>query len=96
MGLNLQPAPGESMETWAARVQNYEYGRALMMLAQGQEPAQVMEETSRRILRKLQHPVLQTLHEAVLANMSKDLGLEHYRQVYINRVGPHADHIRET
>ena len=94
--MNLEPAAGESMEAWALRVQSYEYGRALMQLAQGHNPEQVMEETSRRIMKKLQHPVLQALHEAVLANMPEDLGLEHYRQVYINRVGPHADHIREN
>ena len=87
--------PGENFESYARRVRTYEQGRALMHLAQGQEPETVMTETSRRIINKLQHPVIRCIHQAAADSVEPYSTLEDYRRNYINRVGVRADHIQD-
>jgi glutamyl-tRNA reductase len=92
----LKPLPDESFESWAHRVERYEYGRALMRLAQGDDPAEVMTETSQRIMNKLKHPVLKAIHDAVSSEYTPDRSLDQYKKNYLNRVGLKADHIRDN
>lgn len=84
------------MESWAARVQSYEYGRALMLLSAGQDPITVMTETGRRIVNKLEHHVVYELRQVMTNSEPQDLGADHYRQNYLMRVAPHADHIQDN
>lgn len=91
----MQQRPDESYESWVQRVERYEYGRALMRLAQGDDPETVMTESSYRIMKKLQHPVIRAIHDTVVSDYQPESSLEDYRRNYIDRVGPKADHIRE-
>ena len=91
----MQQRPDESYESWVQRVERYEYGRALMRLAQGDDPETVMTESSYRIMKKLQHPVIRVIHDTVVSDYQPESSLEDYRRNYIDRVGPKADHIRE-
>jgi glutamyl-tRNA reductase len=93
--MSFEMLPNESLESWAQRVERYEYGRALMKLAQGDDPVVVAQETSRRIVNKLQHPVIAAIHDTVINNYEPESSLEDYRRNYLDRVGPKADHIRE-
>lgn len=56
--------PGESLEDWAKRVQQYEYGHALMRLSAGEPVELVMQEMSRRIVDKLNYPIIKLLKES--------------------------------
>lgn len=94
--MSFEMLADESLESWAQRVERYEYGRALMRLAQGDDPVTVAQETSRRIINKLQHPVIAAIHDTVIASAEPYSTLEDYRRDYINRVAPHADHIQES
>lgn len=93
MAVEIQP--NETFENYSHRVAIYEQGRALMLLAQGHDPETVLDETSRRIVNKLQHPVMQAIHKSVLDSAPPYSTLEDYRRDYINRVGVRADHIRD-
>ena len=91
----VERAPNETIDSWAQRVRIYEQGRALMALAQGLDPEQVLSEISRRIVNKLQHPVIEIINAAVADSAPPYSTLEDYRRDYINRVGVRADHIRD-
>ena len=91
----MQQQPNESYESWVQRVERYEYGRALMRLAQGDDPGAVMTECSYRIMKKLQHPVIRAISDSMVKNYDSEHSLEEYRKNYIERFGPKPDHIRE-
>ncbi len=46
---NMKIKPGESMESWASRVEMFEKGKAMQRIANGDDPASVMEDMSRGI-----------------------------------------------
>jgi glutamyl-tRNA reductase len=91
--MQFEMLPDESFENWSQRVRTYEQGRALMHLAQGQDPVQVMTEASRRIMNKLQHSVIESIHKSVTSTYEPVSSLEDYRRNYLERVGPKSDHI---
>ena len=93
--MSFEMLPNETLESWSQRVRTYEQGRALMHLAQGHDPVTVMTETSRRIMNKLQHPLIESIHQGVVDAYQPESSLEQYRKNYIERFGPKPDHIRE-
>ena len=56
----------ESFEDWSNRVQQYEYGRALMQIAQLRNIDSVMTEMSLRIVNKLKHHIIRNLSTSLL------------------------------
>ena len=93
--MSFEMLPNESYESWVQRVEQYEFGRALMRLAQGHDPNAVLTESSYRIMKKLQHPVIRAISDSAVKNYSPERSLEEYRRNYIERFGPKPDHIRE-
>ena len=51
----------ETTESWAVRVEMFEKGRALQRIANGDDPATVMEDMSRRIIDKMLYPILNSI-----------------------------------
>jgi len=92
----VQQLPDESYEQWARRVEQYEFGRALMRLAQGDDPDAVMTESSHRIMKKLQHPVIQAISDSAVSGYNSTQSLAEYRRNYIERFGPKPDHIKDN
>jgi glutamyl-tRNA reductase len=86
--------PGESYEQWIKRVEQYEFGRALMELARGVDPEQVFKETSDRMINKFQHPILEAIN-AIPSNYDSQASQQHYQTNYLDRFGPKPDHIKE-
>jgi len=84
--------PGESMEAWAARVEMFEKGRALQRIAQGDDPALVMEDMSRRIMEKLLHPILNAIRESVPDDFDMEKSRREYEEIMKN-VEKAADHV---
>ena len=80
------------MESWAARVEMFEKGRALQRIANGDDPAEVMEDMSRGITSKLLHPILTAIRESVPDNFDVDENRREYEEVMKNVEKP-ADHV---
>lgn len=84
--------PNESLESWASRVSMFEKGRAMQLIARGDNIDLVLEDMSRRIVEKLMHPVLKTIAEN---SISKFDSVES-RRIYMEKmkdVAKAADHV---
>jgi glutamyl-tRNA reductase len=92
--VGLTPVPGESYEQWVNRVKQYETGRALMELASGADPEQVLIAASNRMVAKFQHPVLEAVNN-IPSDYNSTESLENYRTNYQDRFGPKPDHVKE-
>ena len=90
----MKQQPGESCEQWVKRVEQYEYGRALMELARGTDPEQVLENISRRLVNKLQHPILKVMN-SVKSDYDQAAGKAQYKANYQDRFGPKPDHVTD-
>lgn len=90
----MKQLPDESYEQWAKRVEQYEYGRALMELANGGNPESVMKETSYRIMKKLEHPILEAIND-IPSDYNSTESQENYKVNYQTRFGPKPDHIKD-
>ena len=91
----MQQHHDETYESWVRRVEQYEFGRALMRLAQGDDPDKVMTESSYRIMKKLQHPVIRAISDSAVSGYNCEHSLAEYRKNYIDRFGPKPDHIKD-
>jgi hypothetical protein len=67
-----------------------------MRLAQGHDPDAVMTESSHRIMKKLQHPVIQAISDSAVSSYNSTQSLAEYRRNYIERFGPKPDHIKDN
>ena len=83
---------GETIESWASRVEMYEKGKALQRIANGDDPVAVMEDMSRGITSKLLHPILTAIRESVPDNFDVDENRREYEEVMKNIEKP-ADHV---
>jgi glutamyl-tRNA reductase len=86
--------PGESFESWANRVQQYEYGHALQRIAEGHNIDIVFESMAMRIQQKLMHPIIVAIKDVPL---SYDLAenKKAYKEAYLDKNGPKSDHVNE-
>jgi hypothetical protein len=84
--------PGETYESWAKRVQQYEYGYALQQVAKGEDLNLVMEAMTARIQQKLLHPVFRTLRESPRDTYDPVAAKLAYEKAYTNKGGV-ADHV---
>ena len=80
------------MESWASRVEMFEKGRAMQRIARGDDPGEVMEDMSRRIMDKLLYPIF----EAINSSSTTEYDAVKSRQEYDNAmrgVERAADHV---
>ena len=82
----------ESLESWAARVEMFEKGRALQRIATGDDPTEVMEDMSRRIKDKMLHPILTKLSTIPTEPYDSTQDRIKYNAIMKN-VGKAADHV---
>jgi len=82
---------GESLESWAERVRKYEYGHALIKIANGEDPNEVMDRMSKNIQQKLLHPIYKALHNAP-SKFDAEASRKHYEEIMRDK-GPVADQI---
>jgi len=90
----VKQLPGESYEQWVKRVEQYEFGRALMELANGADPEQVLKDTSNRMINKFQHPILEAINN-IPSDYDSEASQQHYKTNYQDRFGPKPDHIKD-
>jgi hypothetical protein len=67
-----------------------------MRLAQGHDPDAVITESSHRIMKKLQHPVIQAISNSAVSGYNSEQSLADYRKNYIERFGLKSDHIKDS
>ena len=87
--------PGESMESWAGRVQKYEYGRALMRIAKGEDVEKVMEDMSKAVTTKLMHPIVKVITDNTISNFDAEASRKSYEENYIKKNSPKSDHVSD-
>jgi len=87
--------PNEDYSKWVERVRIYEYGIALQRIAEGEPAEQVIEELSRRMTEKMLHPWLVAIkeHSVEKANYDPEESKKNYKESYLERFGPVADHV---
>ena len=90
----MKQLPGESYEQWVNRVKQYEFGRALMELANGTDLEQVLKDTSNRMVKKFQHPILEAIKN-IPSDYDRKKSQEHYKTNYQDRFDPKPDHIKD-
>lgn len=90
----MKQRPDESYEQWVQRVKQYETGRALMELASGVDPEQVMITTSNRMIAKFQHPILEAIND-IPSDYDSKASQQQYLENYQDRFGPKPDHIKD-
>jgi hypothetical protein len=83
---------GESLESWADRVQMFEKGRAMQRIAQGDSIDIVLEDMSRRIIEKLMYPVLKAVSSQETSNFDSAQSNINYVEIMKN-VARAADHV---
>ena len=91
----MRVKPGESKEDWAKRVQQYEHGRALQRIAQGDPIELVLEDMSKRITQKLLHPFIQDLKDRHKTEYDAEASRQHYKEVYLDKTSPAADQVSD-
>lgn len=88
--------PNESIESWAERVQLYEYGEAMKKIASGQDVEVVMQAMSVRIVEKLKHPMIQHIKEWGKTTYDATLSQKNYKKAYLDKSKPVADHMNDV
>jgi glutamyl-tRNA reductase len=90
--------PNETIEEWAKRVQQFEYGFALQQLAKGADVHVVMEAMSSRITEKLMHPIFTAVNDLAkeIDPYNADTAVAHYKKEYLDKVKPAPDHIEDS
>lgn len=84
--------PDKPYKEWAEKVRLFEHGVALQRIANGEDVDLVLEETSKRIVQKLMHPILKIV---TAPDSSYDPGpsREQYEQNYLRKFQRPADHV---
>jgi glutamyl-tRNA reductase len=85
--------PDETFEEWVDRVRKYEYGFALQRIATGDDPFKVMEDMSKRMLQKIMHSVYTVIKDSVGISIDMEESKKRYKENYLDRVSPVADHV---
>lgn len=83
---------GETLESWASRVEMFEKGRAMQRIAKGDDPIEVVEDMSRRIIDKMLYPILKSFDQPKMSNATVDKSRKKYEEIMKN-VARAPDHI---
>jgi glutamyl-tRNA reductase len=89
----MKQLPDENYEDWIKRSQLYEYGRALQQLADGGDPAKILEEMGNRLTKKMIHPILTAINKLPTLDYNAEESRRHYKENYLDNVPKAADHI---
>jgi len=93
--VSLRIQPDETFESWANRVNEFEINRARRRIAKGEDVNLVLEETSKAISSKLLHPIINVIRDSSISTYDNTASKQAYIDNYINKVGPHSDHVQD-
>jgi len=83
---------GETLESWASRVEMFEKGRAMQRIAKGDDPIEVVEDMSRRIIDKMLYPILKSFEQPKMSNAAVNESRKKYEEIMKN-VARAPDHV---
>lgn len=83
---------GETLESWASRVEMFEKGRAMQRIAKGDDPIEVIEDMSRRIIDKMLYPILKSFEQPKMSNAAVNESRKKYEEIMKN-VARASDHV---
>jgi len=81
---------GETLEEWADRVRQFEFGYAMQALAKGTDTDTVLEQMSIRISNKIKHYIITHIKVPLEYDVGKNK-LEY--EETMKRISPVADHV---
>ena len=93
--MSLRIQPDESFESWATRVNTFEIDRARRRIAKGEDVNLVLEEASKAIFSKLLHPIINAIRDSSISTYDNTSSRQAYIDNYINKIGPHSDHVQD-
>lgn len=91
----MKPKEDETYESWVQRARLYEQGIAMQKLAEGEDPSKVLDEFSRRLIEKFLNPLYKSLHKSVEKTTTSEQDRINYRDNYLSKIQPRADHVDE-
>ena len=89
----MRPREGETYEAWIERARMYEQGTAMQRIAKGDNPEQVLEDLSRRLMDKMLHPVLRAIRDTPGTPFDAEKSRKDYEEKYLKHSKPVADHV---
>lgn len=90
--MRLKYNPGESLESWAERVEAHEIAWARQELAKGAGPAATLERMADRIVKKMLHPIIKERASQV-PDYDIEASRERYRAAFASRTELPPDHV---
>lgn len=91
----MRATEGELYEDWCNRARMFELGVAMQRIACGESADAVLEEMSQRLLNKLMHHLHELALTEVEINFDKEKSKLEYKENYLNKVNPAADHVQQ-
>ena len=85
--------PNETFEEWVNRVRKYEYGFALQRIATGDDPYKVIDDMAKRMVQKIMHSVYTVVKDSVGISIDMEESKKRYKENYLDKVSPVADHV---
>jgi len=92
--MRLKYNPEESLEVWAAKVEQNELAWAKREIACGSDPAVTAERMAERIVKKMLHPWLKE-KASLTPEYDAEASRKSYEAAFINRTQPPADHVTD-
>jgi len=84
----------EYYEEWCERARIYEYEIAKNKTTKNYDIEIILEEMTSRLLSKMLHPLFDMIKDDNLKNYDGDKSRAEYKKLYLDKVGPVADHIQ--
>jgi glutamyl-tRNA reductase len=85
----------ETYESWCNQVCAYEKSQAIKEIAQGKSVDDVLEKMSRRIIKKLMHPIFLEIRGEPPSMSEVEADKKSYEDKYLKHTSPRADQIED-
>ena len=83
----------ETFSEWSSKGSEEEIELAKAKIRKGQNAEEILEEFSKRVTKKLLHPVLERLQSNF--EFDAERSRKEYEEIYIKKVGRAADHVSD-
>jgi len=89
----MRPIQDELYENWCDRSRIFERNVAISRISQNENIKLVLEEMSNKLLSKMMHPLFEIIKEEIVNDYDPVKSREEYKRLYLDKVGPRADHV---
>jgi glutamyl-tRNA reductase len=92
--MRLKYNPGETLESWAERVEAHEMAWARQEIARGADTAATLERVADRIVKKMLHPLIKE-RASQMPDYDTEASRERYRAAFADRTELPPDHVSD-